>query len=370
MKLKLFSWVAFLMVAALVVYDSSLLLVFTAPGMTLAAFPTVTDIVATTIETRSKKIQDNVLNNNAGLAYIKDKGNVKNISGGSSILEELSFAENANAGWYSGYDLLPVAAQDVISSAQFAMKQAAVPVIISGLEQLQNAGDEQMIDLMDSRITVAESTMANLISKSFYGDGTGSGGKELVGLEALLPAAASGVAGRFATGQYGGIDRGIWGFWRPYGNHPTPAITAATIQGEMNTVWGNLIRGRDRPDLIIMDTFMWGIYLASLQVQQRFTDPSKARLGFPTVQYMDADVVLDGGLYFPSSAYGPGAVTKTAYFLNTKFIKWRPHSKRNMVPLAPNRRYAINQDAEVQILAFAGAMTNNGQAFQGRLTSN
>lgn len=69
------------------------------------AFPNVSDIVATTIEKRSKKIQDNVTKNNGLLAYIKDKGNVREISGGSVIFEELSFAENGNAGWYSGYDL-------------------------------------------------------------------------------------------------------------------------------------------------------------------------------------------------------------------------------------------------------------------------
>ena len=38
-----------------------------------------------------------------------------------------------------------------------------------------------------------------------------------------------------------------------------------------------------------------------------------------------------------------------------------------MVPLAPNRRYSINQDAEVQILAFAGNMTCGGAQYQGRL---
>jgi hypothetical protein len=84
---------------------------------------------------------------------------------------------------------------------------------------------------------------------------------------------------------------------------------------------------------------------------------------------MDCDMVLDGGLYFPSSAWGPGTPTKTAFFLNTKYLKWRPHSARNMVPLSPNRRHAINQDAEVAILAFAGAMTCSGQAFHGRLES-
>jgi hypothetical protein len=57
------------------------------------------------------------------------------------------------------------------------------------------------------------------------------------------------------------------------------------------------------------------------------------------------------------------------YFLNSKYIFFRPHSDRNMVPLAPNRRYAINQDAEVQILAWAGNMTSSGPQFQGRLIS-
>jgi hypothetical protein len=77
---------------------------------------------------------------------------------------------------------------------------------------------------------------------------------------------------------------------------------------------------------------------------------------------MDADVVLDGGI-------GGYAVAKTAYFLNTKYLHFRPHSDRNMVPLAPNRRYAINQDAEVQILAWAGNLTCSGQMFHGRLIS-
>lgn len=333
------------------------------------SFPAVTDIVATTIELRSKTISDNVLNNNAALAYIQSKGNVKMVSGGSEILEEISFAENGNAGWYSGYDLLPVAAQDVLSAARFNLKQAAVPVIVSGLEELQNAGPSQMIDLMDGRVTVAESTMQNLISQGLYGDGTGSGGKTIVGLDAIVPVDASTAADRVDVGTYGSIDRATWSFWRPVYIKPGVALTAATIQAAMNSVWGKLVRGREAPDLIVSDTTMWGLYMASLQSQQRFTDPSSANLGFPSIKFMNADVVLDGGLYYPSSAYGTGATTKTMYFLNTRHLKWRPHSQRNMVPLSPNRRYAVNQDAEVAILAWAGALTCNNQALQGRLES-
>lgn len=316
------------------------------------AFPNVTDIVATTIEKRSKKIQDNVTKNNALLTYIKDKGNVRTFSGGSLIYEELSFAENGNVGWYSGYDLLPVQAQDVISAAQFDIKQAAVPVVISGLDELKNSGPEQMIDLMESRIRVAESTMANLIAEAIYSDGTGAGGKQLVGLAAAVPVTAT-------SGVYGGIDRATWTFWRTKSTN-AGALTSSTIQGAMNTMWASLIRGADHPNLLVMDNEFWTMYLASLQPQQRFTDPRSANLGFPTVKYMSADVVCDGGI-------GGFATAHTCFFLNTKYLHYRPHAKRNMVPLSPNRRYAINQDAEVQILAFAGNMTASGSQFQGRL---
>jgi len=320
-------------------------------GFVLAAFPNVSDIVATTIQNRSRKIADNVTKNNGLLTWIESRGNTKNISGGNVIFQELSFAENGNAGWYSEYDLLPVAAQDVISAAQYNIKQAACPVVISGLEQLQNAGKEQMIDLLDGRIGVAESTMANLISSGLYSDGAGSGGKEIDGLDAAVPVTPT-------TGVYGGIDRQTWTFWQS--KVSSAALNATSVTGAMNAMWASLVRGSDRPDLIVMDSLMWGIYMDALQNQQRFTDPSKAKRGFPTIMFMDADVILDGGI-------GGFAETKTAYFLNTKYIFYRPHSARNMVPLAPNKRYAINQDAEVQILAWAGNLTTSGSQFQGRL---
>lgn len=316
------------------------------------AFPNVSDIVATTIEKRSKKIQDNVTKNNALLAYIQDKGNVRTFSGGSVIYEELSFAENANAGWYSGYDLLPVSAQDVLSAAQFDIKQAAVPVVISGLDELKNSGPEQLIDLMEGRLKVAESTMLNLISAGLYGDGTGAGGKQIVGLDAAVPTSPN-------SGTYGGIDRAAWSFWRSkYTN--AGALTASTIQQAMNTMWASLVRGADRPNLLVMDNLFWTMYMQSLQALQRFTSADTGRLGFPTIKFMDADIVLDGGM-------GGFATQNTCYFLNTKYLYYRPHSKRNMVPLSPNRRYALNQDAEVQILAWAGNMTGSGMQFQGRL---
>ena len=252
------------------------------------AFPNISDILATTIESRTKKIADSVTDNNALLKKLSSKGKIKTFTGGSKILQELSFAENSNAGWYSGYDLLPVGVSDVLSAAEFDIKQAAVPVVISGL----------------------------------------------------------------------GIDRATWTFWRSKVN--SLDLTSSTIQAAMNGMWASLIRGSDMPDMILMDNDTWETYTASLQAQQRFHQAEVGDLGFPTLKFMGTDVVLDGGI-------GGNATAKTIYFLNTKYLHYRPHAQRNMVALSPNRRYSTNQDAEVQILAWAGNLTSSGAQFQGRL---
>ena len=316
----------------------------------------VTDIIATTIQSRTKQIADNVTKNNALLARLNERGNVKPFGGGNVIMQELSFAENGNAGFYSGYDLLPVATADVISASEFNIKQLACPVVMSGLEMLQNSGQEQFIDLLEARLNVAESTMANKLAESIYSDGTGSSGKEVTGLNAAVPSDPT-------TGTYGGIDRATYTFWRSgLYDFSTEGVTpsATTIQAALNSVWGSLVRGADRPDLVVLDNTYWTFYMGSLQAQQRFTDATTGNLGFPTLKFMDADVVLDGGI-------GGFAPTGTGFMLNTKYLFLRPHRDRNMVALSPKARYATNQDAEVQILGWAGNLTCSGAQFQGRI---
>jgi hypothetical protein len=315
----------------------------------------VSDIIATTIQSRTGTIADNVTKNNAILMRMKERGNIKPFGGGNVILQELSFQANGNAGWYSGYDLLPIAAQDVISAAQYDIKQAACPVTISGLDQLQNSGREQIIDLLEARVNVGESSMANLISQGLYSDGLSAGGKQIDGLLKQVSQAPG-------TGIVGGIDRLTWAFWRNQVFDVSvegPTATSATnIQTYFNKLWAKCVRGNDRPDLIMVDNVYWGFYMASLQAIQRFSGTETAKLGFVTIKYMDADVCLDGGI----GGYMPASV---AYFLNTKYIHYRPHRDRNMVPLTPGQRYSVNQDAAVQILAWAGNLTMSGAQFQG-----
>lgn len=320
------------------------------------AFPNITDVTTVSIENRSRKIADNVTKHNALLAVLSEKGKIRTIDGGTQINEELSFAENTNAMFYSGYDLLATNAQDVLSSATFPIKQAAVAVSYSGLEILQNSGREKMIDLVDARLDVAESSMKNLIAAGVYSDGTGYGGKQITGLAAAVVAAPS-------TGTYGGIDRStaIGAFWRNQASGSLGALTAATILPAMNNLWAKCVRGSDHPDVVVFDNNLWAVFAASQQNLQRFGDAKLSQMGFTAMKFMQADVVLDGG-------FGGFCPANTGYFLNTDHFFFRPHKDRNMTAvLGGKSRASINQDAELQILGWAGNLTANNCFLQGFL---
>jgi hypothetical protein len=324
----------------------------------------ISDIIATNIQSRSGELADNVTNNNALLRRLKERGNVKTFSGGNVILQEIMYQDSAtdNTNSYSGYEVLNVSQNSPISAAQFSITQYASAVSISGLEMIQNSGKEAIIDLLDGRMMVAEAQLANRISGDIYLDGTGNSGKNLTGLGLAVPDAPS-------TGTYGGINRATFSFWRSQKYSGVTdggsAVSASNIQAYMDALAVQLIRGTDKPDLIVCDNNYYKLYLQSLQSIQRITDGgnSSAGAGFASLKYygagMASDVVLDGGI-------GNDATANHMWFLNTKYMMFRPHADRNFVPIGGERQ-AVNQDAIVKLIGFSGNLTSSGPQFCGVL---
>jgi hypothetical protein len=341
------------------------------------AFPNLSEIVTTTLRNRTGELADNMSRNNAALLRLTRRGNLKTFSGGRTIVQELNYADNQTYQWYSGYQTLNIAPSQVFSAAEYPIRQAAVAVSISGLEELQNSGEEAIIDLLESRIMNAEDTFMNGLSQGVYGDGSVTG--SVGGLQLL-------VATNPATGVVGGIDRSQWVFWRNQSwsasTNGSTVLAASSILSQMDALWVQLVRGRDYPDLIIADNVTYRYYLQALQAIQRITGenaaPDMAEYGFQSLKYLNSDVVLDGGFQgFSTDPLPPetsggssvGGVPSTQmYFLNTKYLHWRPHARRNMVPLDPDR-FSVNQDAMIRLLGWAGNFTVSNSFLQGVLTA-
>lgn len=319
------------------------------------ASPGLSEIVTTTLRRRSGKLADAVSNNNALLYRLRERGNSRPFSGGRTIVDEIEYAENGTFQRFSGYETLNISPSDVITAAEYEIKQASVAVTMSGLEKLQNSGKDAVIDLLESRIKNAERTMLNNLSADIYSDGTASGGKQIGGLQLLVADTGLSTAG--------GISSTTWAFWRnQVYDFSSNSVTAgaATIQSAMNELFLDCSRGPDRPDLIVADNTYFRYYWESLQAIQRIQNEKMAAAGFENLKFMGADVVFDGG-------QDGQAPANHMFFLNTNYLKYRPHRDCNMTPSAD--RFATNQDAMVQLLLWAGNLTCSNRALQGVITA-
>ena len=322
------------------------------------ASPNLTELVTTTLRDRQGELADNVSKSNALLSRVSSRGNIDLVSGGRTIVRELEYAENSTFMYYSGYETLNISPSDVFSAAEYAWKQAAVNVSWSGLEnRIQNAGDAASIKLVASRIKNAERTMANQISIGIYSDGTGTAGKQITGLQ-------SQVADAPTTGIVGGINRQNFAFWQNQEVTITSTDNTSELASDMRTLWSACSRGSDRPDLIVAGATLYDLFWADMQSIQRVTSATSGNKGYTELEFRGIPVILDGGQSTGSAIdWGGGLSATRLYMLNTNYIYWSVHSNTNMVPM--DEKMAVNQDATVVPLLWAGNLTMSNAGLQG-----
>lgn len=314
------------------------------------------DILSSTLIERDGATADNVSNHNSLLRHLRKAGNITVYDGGSSLLQNIDFAENTTFKWYSDYDVLDVTASQTQSAAEYDEKQSATTITMSGKEMRQNAGSKtRVFDLVKARVKNADRTAANETSTAVYSDGTGSGGQEIGGLQLL-------IADDPTTGIVGGINRANFDFWRnqkfDVDVDGTGAATVSNIQSYMDQVWLDCVRGQDVTNLIVADVNYYKIFRESLTVIQRITSTDKAAAGANVLAYAGtggtAEIMMDKS--------GPA---NHMYFLNTDFLFFKAHRDANFT-FQPDQT-PVNQDAVVKHLLFQGNMTLSNAFVQGVL---
>ena len=313
-----------------------------------------TELVSTTFRKHSKEIKDNISKNNALLARIMGKKQTRKEDGGLSIVTPLDYAANGTYQRYSGYDVLNVAASDVISAAEFQWRQIAINVVASGLELRTNSGDSRIVNLVKARMKNAIRTFKNNFSGDLYSDGTLP--NQINGIQALISDTGSGTVG--------GIDSSAWPFWRNQvqsaaaplqgGGAITPS--ASTMESLMLPLWLALVRGDDSPDLIVADNNYFSFYEQSQTSLKRYTNSDSASGGFVSLKYKQADVIFDGGSGIP---------TNRMYFVNTDYIELVTHSDADMAIMDEMKPY--NQDAAVVPILWMGNLVTGNRSLQGVL---
>lgn len=305
-----------------------------------------TEMVTTTFRNHPRKIVDNVTNHNALLRLMKERGNIKTESGGYEIVVPLSYAENQTYQRYSGYDPLNINPSDVLSAAKYDWSQVAIHVTASGRELRMNNSEERIINLVKARVQNAMDTAANSFSTDIYSDGALT--NQIGGLQHIITADG--------TGTVGGINATNFPFWKNQFKEMTGTGTYASMRQDMNILWMSLVRGVDKPDLIVMSHDLYAVYEDGLQANQRYADAKMASWGFETVKYKSASVIFDDNDNFSKTA-------EKAYFLNTKYLYLIEHPEARWSQ--EEDKVPLNQDAVVIPIYWMGQMCTSQRSLQG-----
>lgn len=294
-------------------------------------------LTALTREYFIKSLADNVFDELPTLNYFREKGDA--VPGGRKIVQPLIYAQNTARGSFKGYDVLDTSPTDEFTAAEYPWARLYVNISISGEEEDQNRGKLAVVNLLRSKMEVAKQSIKDMFADQLFGDGTGNGGKDLLGLQAAVDDGTN-------VAVYGGIDRTQHGFWKSqYRDLAGANITLSDI-GKMITACSD---GSDRPDRIVCDPEMWDHLLDLIEQKVRYVDQGKTvQVSYDRIMYRGIEIVWDRKC--PAG---------TLYFLNRKYLKLRPHvDYKNFKDTGWKK--PTNQDAAVmQILWYGQLMSSN-----------
>lgn len=324
--------------------------------MALTSTEKLTEVFSLALEDRSAGYADLVSNANAILHIMKKRNGMKSFSG-PTIRERLLYNETGSYVRYSGYDFLSPSPVELVNDAEFTPKLAAVSVTLSGEDILKNSGSAQLLDIMETHISAAETELVDRFVEDVHGDGTAT--NQIGGLKALIPTDPT-------TGTVGGIDRSTNAIWRTTaydvdtdditGDGSTTQVNSTSVKAIFDNIMIERSRGKNGPDCIICSQEHYLAYTAAVTAIQRIQDENElGKLGFSNLKYYGSgksvDVVLEGGI-------GSAMPANVTYFLDTNAIKFRYHADRNFVKFG-GKQSPVNQDAMVQHIGFFGNLTIN-----------
>ena len=307
----------------------------------------------------TKELQDNLSKNNALMWVLHGKKDSKGVAkapnfkrtedGGSKIEEPLLYGSNPNMKSFEKGDTFNLDPFDGVTRAQFTWKSVGGPIVFYNEDlDLNQDSKDAIVRLMTAGVQQATITVEGLIAPMLYGDGTGNGGKDFDGLDAFVSISPT-------TGTVGGIDAGTYTWWRNAATTMTGSSFGTYGLNRMSAMYNSLVRGAEKPTLLITDVTTFGYYENKLTDLQRYIeDKDFANAGFSSLLYKRTPIIFD---YY--------ATDERMYFLNTKFINYVVLKNRDMSLgkwIEP-----VNADEIAAKLIHRGDLTISNRALQGVL---
>jgi hypothetical protein len=189
-------------------------------------------------------------------------------------------------------------------------------------------------------------SMEQDLNAMLWGDGTGNGGKDFLGIQAIVG----------NTGVLGGIDSATETWWRS--TVVTSAISLGSTAGvkALNSILNSLRIAKSKPDLEFTTQALFEAYEALAVPNIRFQDLKLADLGFEVIAHKGAEVLYEDNV--PANRW---------YFLNSRHLEFVQKDNRWM-KLLPFRQ-PVNQDAKTALVVSMGNLITDVRRAHGVATN-
>lgn len=314
-----------------------------------------TQILSSSLANRSGAVADCISKRNALYKWMRKNGNVKKIAGGESIVRPIEYAENGTYTRYSAAGFINIQPTDILTSCQYPWRQIAMTLQQNGLEDIQNAGKEAIVDLLATKQKNTEKSFVNNFSGDLYSDGSATDGLQIGGIQHLVaddPTTSSTI---------GGINQSTNAWWQNVAKGDVAdfgaAVDATNIRKYVENMYLLGLRDSLSYNLAVSDNTIWQLYTEALRAVQRIGSEDMVKDGILSLKVYGMDWLYDGG----ADGQCP---TGRMYFLDTDSLYLVVASSRDFKAL-PGDRQPINQDVSIKIMAWAGNLicTNRrGQA--------
>lgn len=262
-----------------------------------------------------KKLTDQVYNTNALLKALYDK-RVK-LDGGTKITAPVisGSVDSTTGDWYTGMDNLDAAQKDDVTRAEVDWKQIHETVLLSRADINKNSGDMQILNLLKSKIEIAQFRMKSKLADGVYSDGT-TNTEAFNGLQQII----------HASGTYAGLaisdilDEDGNNAWVSYINSNSGTNRALSLR-LIQQAQGKATYDADKPTMAVCRQNVLDEVIALLAPHQRLmTDDKMSKMGFEGV------LKYNGIPWLVDSHMEANAV----YFLNENHFKLYVHAQEDM----------------------------------------
>lgn len=254
-----------------------------------------------------KKMYDNITKRSPTFMFLTEQKKQWD-SGGDTIRPHIKYTQATNAGSFRGYDTLDITPQQTRTDAEFRLKQLYASIVFNGYEEASSNGELAIFKMGEIAMKDAEDALFNLFATQLFADGTGNGGKDILGLAAAVDDGTN-------VATYAGIDRTTNTWWKSQYNGAVGALTDPILtQYFVQASRGGM---KNSPDFMVAGLTAWQavnkLISAKYQTHSLVSEKGKmlGRMGFPTLEFMGVPVVYDE--YCPAG---------DLYMLNSETIQW------------------------------------------------